>query len=205
MFSGIVEEIGTIHQACHTPDKTTITIQSSLCWQDLNLGDSISVNGICLTVCHKERDLFTLEAMPETVRLTTIGTLKANDPINLERALKANSRIGGHMVQGHIDGTTQISHVQEEGCALKVWFHRPTFHPDCLIPKGFIAIDGMSLTLVDITDTHFSVCLIPHTRSVTISGRYDQDMAVNVEIDHITKTILSTMKSINQGEHHGHH
>lgn len=206
MFSGIIEETGRVHQAIHQLGGSTITLKGSLCLTDLKIGDSIAVNGICLTVCKRTEEDFTVEVMPETLNLTTLGQLKLGDAINLERAITAQTRIGGHWVQGHGDGTTTISKIQQEGCSLKVWFDILEPYYSHFIPKGFITIDGMSLTIVDVTNQHFSVCLIPHTQEVTIAKNYCVGHTVNVEIDHITKTVISLLKSLNnQGALHGLH
>lgn len=206
MFSGIIEEKGKVRQAIHQLDGSILSLESSLCLTDMKIGDSISVNGICLTVCKRTEEDFTVEVMPETINLTTLGQLKPGDFINLERAITAQARVGGHWVQGHVDGTTPISKIQQEGCALKVWFEIMEPYNTHFIPKGFITIDGMSLTIVDVTPQHFSVCLIPHTQQVTIAKNYDVGQIVNVEIDHITKIVISLLISLNnQGAIHGFH
>lgn len=189
MFSGIVEEIGIVIGADHQDDKSILTIQVKKCLDDVVIGDSVAVNGACLTVVKYEDASFTFEAMPETLRLTNLATLHCGDQINVERSVKASTRIGGHMVQGHVDGTAIIESIEPDGCALKIWFKKPEFYKDCFIPKGFIAIDGMSLTLVDVTQDFFSVCFIPHTQQVTVVQQYRVGTAVNLEVDHIVKTM----------------
>lgn len=195
MFSGIVEEVGTVIQADHTQQgKITLVIQAQRCLEDSIIGDSIAVNGICLTVCHVTERTFLVEVMPETVRCTNVKFLSIGDLVNLERSLKAISRIGGHIVQGHVDNTTSIEKIEQDGCSLKIWFKKPQNYADCFISKGYVCIDGMSLTLVDIEKDLFSICFIPHTQKITIVHNYQIGTHVNVEIDHITKTVSAILK-----------
>ena len=189
MFSGIVEEIGVVVSVDHQPDKSVLVVQVETCFIGVIVGDSLSVNGVCLTVCQRRMKSFVFEAMPETIRLTSLGLLCVGDFVNVERAMTSLTRIGGHLVQGHIDGKATIESIESDGCALKVWFKKLDQYKDCLIPKGYIAIDGMSLTIVDVLTDVFSVCFIPHTQSVTIVKNYCVGMQANVEVDHIVKTI----------------
>ncbi len=189
MFSGIVEEIGTVSAINHQAEKTTVMIEVNTCLIGVIIGDSISVNGICLTVCERKAKNFVFEAMPETVRLSTIGLLSVGDTVNVERSMTALSRVGGHLVQGHIDGRTTIESIEQDGCSLKIWFKKLENYAHCFIPKGYVAIDGMSLTIVDVTRDCFSICFIPHTQQMTIVKNYRNGIHVNVEVDHIVKTI----------------
>jgi len=189
MFSGIVEEMGTIKLVDHQTDKSVITVQVEKCSTDVFVSDSVSINGVCLTVVECANDCLTFEAMPETLRLTNLGDLLVGDVVNVERSMKANARVGGHFVQGHIDGIATIESIEPDGCALKIWFKKPELYKDCFIPKGYVAIDGMSLTLVDSTQDKFSICFIPHTQKITVVQRYCVGTKVNVEIDHIVKTM----------------
>lgn len=202
MFSGIVEEMGCIINLTAQSGLLSLDIASVKCMVDLSVGDSISVNGVCLTICAKKKNSFTVEAIPETLKLTNLGVLKVGEKVNLERSITASSRIGGHFVQGHVDGTTSIKRIEHEGNSLKMWFHKPSFCQECFIPKGYISIDGMSLTLVDIGIDEFSICLIPHTQKNTVVQDYQIGTRVNVEIDHITKTVVHIM---NQRSSHGLH
>lgn len=203
MFTGIVEEMGTVKQVDHQKEKTIITVQVQKCLNTVIIGDSISVNGVCLTVVRVVEDSFIFEAMPETLRLTSLKNLAVGDYVNVERAMTALSRIGGHLVQGHSDGTTTIESIEQDGCALKIWFKKLDLYKDCFIPKGYVSIDGMSLTLVDSTPEFFSVCFIPHTQSATIVHKYRIGMQVNVEVDHIVKTIALVLKQ--KEDSHGRH
>lgn len=194
MFVGIVEEIGLVKHVEHRPDKSTLIIQSQKCLEDVSIGDSISVNGVCLTICQFSTNGFVVEAMPETLRLTTLGTLTVGCLVNLERAMTSTTRVGGHFVQGHVDGTTTIERIEQDGCALKVWLKKLDAYTDCFIAKGYICLDGMSLTLVDVEADNFSICFIPHTQASTIVQNYQVGTKVNLEMDHITKTISIILK-----------
>ena len=189
MFSGIVEEMGKIKQVDHQKDKSVITVCVEKCSADVFVSDSVSINGVCLTVVECTDDCFVFEAMPETLRLTNLGDLLVGDVVNVERSMKANARVGGHFIQGHIDGIATIESIEPDGCALKIWFKKPELYKDCFIPKGYVAIDGMSLTLVDSTQDKFSICFIPHTQEITVVQNYRVGTKVNVEVDHIVKTM----------------
>lgn len=189
MFSGIVEELGIIREVKDQSGVLSLVIQGEKCLQEAKNGDSISVNGVCLTICERTSDTFRFQAIPETLKRTNLGQLGVESRVNLERSITPLSRIGGHFVQGHVDGTTVIQHIEPEGDSLKIWFQKTSLYQDCYIPKGYIAIDGMSLTLVDCTPHAFSICFIPYTQAHTIVQQYQVGTVVNVEIDHLTKTI----------------
>src|SRR5665213_1480774 len=130
MFSGIVEEMGIITHVDHQSDKSVITIKVQKCLDAVVIGDSISINGVCLTVVSILVDMFVFEAMPETLQLTSLKNLMTGDHVNVERAMTALTRIGGHLVQGHIDGTTAIESIERDGCALKIWFKKLDTYKD---------------------------------------------------------------------------
>lgn len=194
MFSGIVEEIGLVKHVVRRPGLLSLTIAADLSLDGLSIGDSMSVNGVCLTVISYDTECFTVEVIPETLKLTNLGDLAVGSQVNLERSITAATRIGGHFVQGHIDTASPILRIEPEGEALKVWFQKPATYGECFIPKGFIAVDGMSLTLVDILPEEFSICFIPHTQQRTIVQHYAAGQKVNIEIDHLTKTVLHIVK-----------
>lgn len=202
MFSGIVEEMGCIIKMDLQPGLLTLDIEAQACLERLMIGDSLSVNGVCLTVCNLKQNIFMVEAIPETLKLTNLGGLKVGDKVNLERSMTPLSRIGGHFVQGHVDGTATINRIEAEGDSLRIAFQKPSIYQDCFIPKGYIAIDGMSLTLVKTEHEEFEICLIPHTIKNTIVQFYNVGTKVNVEIDHMTKTIVHV---INQRRSNGQH
>lgn len=193
MFSGIVEEIGIVHAVTKKAGLLEISIQAKKCLEDINRGDSLSVNGVCLTVCAVEDQIFLCEVIPETCKRSNLGGLEKGSWVNIERSLSTLGRIGGHFVQGHVDGTTCIVRREQEGEAQKLWLKKPAFWRECFIPKGFICLDGVSLTLVDCTESEFSVCFIPFTQKHTIFGYYNPESIINVEIDQISKTIAQIM------------
>lgn len=190
MFSGITETLGLIQQVHHHNDCTHFIIQHRGLFDDLNIGDSVAVNGTCLTVTQFEATTFSVTAVPETLRLTNLGLLKVNDAVNLERAIRANQRIGGHYVQGHIDTLATINNIQQDGKgAIIVDFSLERKWQRYLIHKGYIAIDGMSLTVMETHDQGFKVTFIPHTQTVTVVQHYRVGHRVNIEIDMMSKTI----------------
>ncbi|MDU7787734.1 MAG: riboflavin synthase [Veillonella sp.] len=158
MFTGIVEEIGRIENIKKGPKSLAITIRGEKIFSDLKVGDSVAVNGVCLTATTIGNSIFTADVMPESIKMTTFTNLKVHQPVNLERAMLANGRFGGHIVAGHVDGTG-------------------------VIYKGSITIDGISLTIMRRTDSSFSVSIIPHTLSETILGFAHIGTEVNLETD----------------------
>jgi riboflavin synthase len=185
LFTGIIEELGKVNLV--QPDRLSIKAQKVL--ESVSVGDSISVNGVCLTVTTYGTDFFTVDTMPETVRRTTFASLKVNDEINLERALQMGGRLGGHLVQGHVDDTGKIISIRPEGDAAMVRIEAPRDILRYVVTKGFIAIDGISLTVVEKSNGWFSISLIPITRrSTTFHKRRVGDM-VNLEIDIIAKYV----------------
>ncbi len=185
MFTGIVEEVGTVQ----TSDHGRLTIAAHTVMPTLELGGSISVNGACLTVTKLEPYAFTVDVVPETLRRTNLGDLSINSPVNLERPLRADGRLDGHIVQGHVDGTGTISEISADGEALMVRMDVPPQVARYVVEKGFIAVDGVSLTVVHCDETGFSVTVIPHTRDHTIFGSRSVGDAVNIEIDILAKYV----------------
>jgi len=156
---------------------------------DLKVGDSIAVSGPCLTVTALERDGFTAWAMPETLKKTTLDTAAAGDRINLERALALGGRLGGHLVSGHIDAVVTVARRSLEGGAVLLYFETPGHLLRYVIPKGSAALDGVSLTVIDVDSSGFSVGLIPHTAGQTTLGQKEPGEAVNLEVDLIGKYV----------------
>jgi riboflavin synthase len=185
MFTGIVEEIGTVKSL--TSDN--LAVQSQKLPSNLQLGDSISVNGVCLTVIKTGDKAFTVEIMPETKRLTNIGSLRPGDKVNLERALSATGRFGGHFVQGHVDGTGKLITITEEERAIIAGFATIPEISHYLVKKCFIAVNGVSLTVVNCTKSQFSVSLVTFTRENTNLGLLKKGNLVNLEVDIIAKYI----------------
>ena len=193
MFTGIIEEIGRIQGIRKGAKSADITISAKEIMQDVHLGDSIAVNGVCLTVTSLSPGAFTADVMHETLNRSSLGNLKTGSSVNLERAMSANGRFGGHIVSGHIDGTGTVSAIQKDDNA--VWYTIKT-EPQILryiIEKGSIAIDGISLTVAKVRKDDFSVSIIPHTAEMTIlSGKHIGD-TVNLENDCIGKYVERLM------------
>jgi riboflavin synthase len=189
MFTGIVEEIGAIMSLEKTLAGTRLTILASIVMGDLKIGDSVSVNGVCLTaVSIGERD-FSVEVSPETLSVTTLGSMGAGTPVNLERAMKLNERIGGHLVAGHVDGVGVIRNRQQEGNTIFFTIGAPPEILRYCVAKGSITVDGISLTINEVTDHGFSVAIIPHTAKVTTLGLKQVNDPVNLESDLIGKYV----------------
>lgn len=189
MFTGIVEEIGIVRHVASGQNNGSIDIGASLVLEGTEIGDSIAVNGVCLTVTALKGDGFTADVMPETFRRSNLGTLHSGDSVNLERAMAADGRFGGHIVSGHIDGVGTITQKRQEGLATNVTVSAPPGILRYIVEKGSIAIDGISLTVVAVTNQNFSVSLIPHTGEQTILLQKECGSRVNLENDIIGKYV----------------
>ncbi|PHT43407.1 hypothetical protein CQW23_17432 [Capsicum baccatum] len=194
MFTGIVEEMGRINQLGYDkPDSFTMKIQAKLILEDINLGDSISVNGTCLTVDHydKEKLEFSVGLAPETLRKTSLIELEQGSLVNLERALKPSSRMGGHFVQGHVDGTGEIVEFKPEGDSLWVKVKTVKEILRYIVPKGYIAVDGTSLTVVDVFDEEdcFNFMLVAYTQQKVVIPMKKVGQKVNLEVDILGKYV----------------
>ena len=190
MFTGLVEELGVISYI----SQTDIWIESSIVMDDLGVKDSISVNGACLTVVSIEENLFKVNVVPETLRRTDLGDLSVGDKVNLERSTQLGGRLGGHIVQGHVDGTAQITAYVKEGSAWLIDFEISKKLSRYIVEKGFVCVDGASLTVVNCDENTFTIALIPYTRDNTVLGYKGVGNSVNIETDIIGKYIekLST-------------
>lgn len=189
MFTGIIEEIGSLKSVSKGSASAVLHISCKDILSDIHLGDSIAVNGVCLTVTSFNKNGFTADVMHETLNRSSLGSLKTEDKVNLERAMPADGRFGGHIVSGHIDGTGIISNMRKDDNA--VWY-TITCEDRLLkyiIEKGSIAIDGISLTVAEVTEDGFSVSIIPHTLSETILYRKKKGDIVNLENDCIGKYV----------------
>ncbi len=190
MFSGIVETVGRIIQITFDQGCKHVTITPALPFDDIKIGDSISINGVCLTVTHLSENNFDVTIVPETLRLTNLDHLTIHDCVNLERSLKLGDRIGGHYVQGHVDGMGQILELDEDhGAALLVKISFPSPLSPYVINKGFITLDGMSITVIHATAEWFTVTFIPHTQAVTITNQYKKGSWINIEVDMMAKYV----------------
>ncbi|MFD2168847.1 riboflavin synthase [Tumebacillus lipolyticus] len=189
MFTGLIEEVGTI-QAIRTTGKAVhLKIKALAILEDVALGDSIAVNGICLTVTEYDGGSFTVDVVPETMRRTSLAGLSSGSPVNLERAMQMGKRFGGHIVSGHIDGIGRIVEVVDEDIAKVVRIQAPAEVLRYLVEKGSITIDGVSLTVMDVERDSFRVSVIPHTWQVTVLRHRRAGSIVNLECDVIGKYV----------------
>ncbi len=196
MFTGLVERLGTVRSITADGPGTLLHIEEPTISTDLPIGASVAVNGVCLTVITREDPVFSFQAGPETLRLTNLGELRADMRVNLERALRVGDRLGGHIVQGHVDGVGTIARRERQGEWESIWFDCPPDLARQMIRKGSITVDGVSLTLVDVTPTQFSVALIPHTLAVTTLGFKQPGDKVNLEIDMFAKYVFKCIEQM---------
>ena len=185
MFTGIIEEVGALERLAGGE----IAIRAKKVLEDVALGDSIAVNGICLTVTHFDAAHFTADVMPETVRRTSLAELKRGSRVNLERALTLRSRLGGHIVSGHIDGVGTIAAMQEEGNAILLTVRASADVLRYVVEKGSVALDGISLTVARVSAADFTVSLIPHTREITNLREKRMGSRLNIETDILGKYV----------------
>ncbi len=194
MFTGIVEEIGTLKSVNKGINSAVIRIKAKKILEDVHIGDSIAVNGICLTVTEFSQSEFAADVMHETMNCTNLGQLRQGSPVNLERAMAANGRFGGHIVSGHVDGTGTIASITRDDNA--IWY-TISAAPEILryvVEKGSITIDGTSLTVARVSDKDFAISAIPHTVAVTILGQKRVGDKVNLENDIIGKYVEKLLK-----------
>lgn len=189
MFTGIIEELGTIAAIERGSKAVRLTVSAKKVLQDVHIGDSIAVNGVCLTVVTFQPTAFVADVMPETVDKTVISKLRRGDMVNLERAVRAGDRFGGHMVSGHVDGIGIIDKKEKNENAVVVFIKTAPDILKYIVLKGSIAIDGISLTVMEINDDSFAVSLIPHTAAATTLGFKNAGEMVNLETDIIAKYI----------------
>ena len=189
MFTGIIEELGTIRRITPARDGARLEVSARTVLADAKLGDSIAVNGVCLTVVDTGSDWFAAAVSAETLRRTSLKQAQAGTRVNLERAMAASGRFGGHIVQGHVDGTGEFLNAQASGDG---WVIRIGFPPELaryIVEKGSITVDGISLTVAALGDTWFEIAIIPHTWKVTNLGALARGAAVNLEVDILAKYV----------------
>lgn len=194
MFTGIVEEMGTIRSVRRGRSSSVLSIGADKVLSDLKIGDSVAVNGVCLTATSRDEGGFTADVMHETLNRSSLGKLTAGSHVNLERAMAADGRFGGHIVAGHIDGTGTITAIRRDDNA--VWYTVQTPAPllRYIVEKGSITMDGISLTVAEVGETWFSVSAIPHTVAVTILGEKRVGDTVNLETDIIGKYVEKLLR-----------
>lgn len=194
MFTGIIEEIGIISSLIRGSSSGKLAISVSRAYKDVKIGESIAVNGVCLTVSKVRRQFLEFDVSSETLKKSTLGSLKVGDDVNLERALQLTSRLGGHLVTGHVDGVGEIRNLQDLGDYTEMQLSIPSELLRYLVPKGSIAIDGVSLTVVDIRNNLVFLTLVPLTDDLTTLGDKTIGDQVNVEVDIFSKYMEKHVK-----------
>ena len=196
MFTGLVEAMATVRELRAEGAGRLLRVEEPTVARGLTLGDSVAVNGVCLTVVEAGGDRFAFQVGPETLRCTNLGELHVGDRVNLERPLQVGARLGGHIVQGHVDGTGKIARRERQGEWEMIWFTCDRALTKQMAPKGSIAVDGVSLTLVDVTPDGFNVALIPHTLQMTTLGFKQPPATVNLETDLFAKMIVKYLDEL---------
>jgi riboflavin synthase len=191
VFTGIVEEVGELRSLRVGERSAVLDVTAAVVTHELAVGDSVLTDGVCLTVTSLRTGGFTADVMPETVRRTTLADRRPGDRLNLERALTLRSRLGGHLVSGHIDGVGQVVSVTPEGNALVVALEAPAVVSDVSVAQGSVAVDGVSLTIVAVEGRRLTVSLIPHTAATTTLSRLAPRVRVNLEADLIAKYVYA--------------
>ncbi|HBN79151.1 MAG TPA: riboflavin synthase [Planctomycetaceae bacterium] len=199
MFTGLIEGLGTIKQLEQEASGllVVVTIPQEMLQEttygSAEIGDSVAINGCCLTIVEIDGDCWSFQAGSETLSRTNLGQLSVGSPVNLERALPAHGRLGGHFVQGHVDGLGQVAEIDRDGDWIKMWFQVSSELACGMVEKGSVTVDGISLTVVDAEADRFSVALIPHTLSVTTLGIRNVGDAVNIETDILGKYVAKML------------
>ncbi|MCH2182908.1 MAG: riboflavin synthase [Mariniblastus sp.] len=194
MFTGLVEEIGEVARIERSGDACQVTVAAERVAEGIQLGDSVSINGCCLTVVEAEGELLAFQAGSETLGRTNLGDLVSGSRVNLERALRSSDRLGGHYVSGHVDAIGRVASRVDQDDWAEFRIAVPGELTRQMASKGSIAVDGVSLTLVEVSDSEFSVALIPHTLEVTTLGDLRVDDAVNVETDILAKYVQQQLQ-----------
>ncbi|MGV6801288.1 MAG: riboflavin synthase [bacterium] len=189
MFTGLIEEQGCVLEITDNELGITLKFSAQHILEDCHIGDSIAVNGVCLTVTSLTDNSFTIDAVPETMTRTNLGDLKIGDAVNLERAATPKTRLGGHYVQGHIDGTGRVSSIAQQGEALLLTIAVPSEWMRYIVEKGYITVDGTSLTVISTGPDWFSLTIIPHTQQIVTLSQRRPGERVNLEVDIIAKYV----------------
>ena len=196
MFTGIVEALGEVVEAGNRAGVHRLVVAAPVLSDGVAIGDSVALNGVCLTAVQIEADRMTVEVVPETLRRTNLGSLDVGDAVNVERSLPADGRFGGHVVQGHVDATCTIAKREPDGASELVTFTLPPEHAAQIVSKGFVALDGVSLTVVDVSAAEFRVALIPHTRALVTLGSAPPGYCANLEVDVLAKYVARALAAI---------
>lgn len=199
MFTGIIEEMGTVKALRREAGAGRLSLSAAAVLDGTAIGDSICVNGVCLTVVERGKNEFSADVAVETLRVTNLGELKSGARVNLERALQLSARIGGHLVSGHVDAVGRLREKRDEGNGWRIFFDAPETVLRYVIKKGSIAIDGISLTVADVDRAGFSVAMIPHTARLTTLGYKTAGDSVNLESDIIGKYVERLLPGRSEG------
>lgn len=199
MFTGIIGHLGTVRRVRPNPGGTRLTIECAELAEVVELGASVAVNGACLTVAHISRPLIEFDVIAETLRRSTLGGLNTSDRVNLERSLQPSDRIDGHFVQGHVDGTARLIRRETAGGEHVLWFEPDTDLLKYIVPKGSVAIDGVSLTIATASEGRFSVALIPTTLEMTTMVDLKIGQRVNIETDILVRTVIHYLDTMQSG------
>jgi riboflavin synthase len=189
MFTGIVEGMGVVAEAADAGGRRRFVIEAGTVAAGLSVGDSVAVNGVCLTAVEATGECFAVEAVDETLARSNLGALRVGSLVNLERPMRADGRFEGHIVQGHVDGVGTVRSITPEGASIRVWIEVPSGLRRYLAEKGSVAVNGVSLTVSGVDAAGCEVVLIPHTLEVTLFGRCRPGDAVNLEVDVIAKYV----------------
>ena len=195
MFSGIIDAIGQARECRQTPGGQTLVIHAPDYWRDVKPGSSIAIDGVCLTLTQADQTDAQFDVIAETLRCTTLGSLQPGHDVNLQKSLAVGDRIDGHFVQGHVDAVATIIRVEKSARESVLWFTMDAAAMAAVIPKGSVAIDGISLTIAAVSDDSFSVALIPTTLDCTTIGRKAAKDRVNVETDILARTVVHYLKN----------
>ncbi len=198
MFTGIVERVGEVREATPTGEVVRFALEAGPVAEGVAIGDSVAINGACLTVTRAEAGTLYFEAVQETLQRTSLSGLGPGTRVNLERALRADQRLDGHIVQGHVDATGEVERLERRGDDVRLYVRCPAEFADQLVEKGSVAIDGVSLTVVGVRDAGFDVALIPHTLAITTLGDRQPGDRVNLEADVLGKYVKKYVERILQ-------
>jgi riboflavin synthase len=200
VFTGLVEELGRVQAVEERPDGRRLWIAASRVTADASVGDSIACSGCCLTAVAVEPARFAVEAVPETLRRTTLGGWQPGAAVNLERSLRLSDRLGGHLVQGHVDGVGEVRAVAAEGLGRRIALALPAGLRRFVAEKGSLSVDGVSLTVAGLTDSGCEIAYIPHTLAVTSAGGYAPGTRVNVEVDLLARYLARLLETPGEGQ-----
>jgi riboflavin synthase len=195
MFTGLVEELGRVQSVEERPAGRRFWIAAARVLEDARVGDSLACSGCCLTAVAVEPGRFAVEAVPETLRLTTLDDWRAGTAVNLERSLRLSDRLGGHLVQGHVDGVGEVRAHAPEGDGVRVTIGLPAPLARFVALKGSLAVDGVSLTVAGVTDSACEIAYIPHTLAVTTAGTYAPGTRVNLEVDLLARYLARMLET----------